>query len=112
MTAQYRAVAWAGATLGALAAVGLAVYVMVGDLGTADRVASVLGAVVGLAALAASLYSLRAPATPPALAAGAVTVRIRRSVSAVSAGRSSRGSRGRPVRADDEEPSAPAGRTP
>ncbi|GGV46130.1 hypothetical protein GCM10010495_74650 [Kitasatospora herbaricolor] len=62
MTAQYRAWAWAGATLGALAAVGLAVYAMVGDLGTADRAASVLGAVVGLAALVTSLYSLRTPA--------------------------------------------------
>ncbi|GHH73444.1 hypothetical protein GCM10018781_37810 [Kitasatospora indigofera] len=98
MTAQYRALAWAGAILGALTAVGLVVYAMVGDLETADRVASVLGAVVGLAALVVSLFSLRTPAAP---ATGAPRVRIDRTVNADG------NIRGR-VRTGDEGPAAAA----
>ncbi|MET9615586.1 hypothetical protein [Kitasatospora indigofera] len=79
MTAQYKALAWAGAILGALTAVGLVVYATVGDLETADRVASVLGAVVGLAALVVSLFSLRTPVAP---ATGAPRIRIDRTVNA------------------------------
>ncbi|MFD0258999.1 hypothetical protein ACFVH7_12090 [Kitasatospora indigofera] len=104
MTAQYRALAWAGAILGALTAVGLVVYAMVGGLGTADRVASVLGAVVGLAALVVSLYSLRAPAAP---ATRAPRVRIDRTVDA-DGSIADGGSRGR-IRAGGAGP-APAAR--
>lgn len=52
---------WVLAVVGVLVAGGLGALVAVGDLDTADQVASVVGAVVGLCALGVSLYALRRP---------------------------------------------------
>jgi hypothetical protein len=54
-----------------LLAGGLLVLVMARDLDTADQVASVLGAIAGLAGLGVSIYALKRPAPQPA--AGSVT---------------------------------------
>jgi hypothetical protein len=71
MTQQRRVLAWAGAAVGALLAGGLLMLLVAQDLDTADQVASVLGALVGLAGLGVSIYALKRPALQPA--AGSVT---------------------------------------
>ncbi|MFI5527837.1 hypothetical protein ACIA8O_04690 [Kitasatospora sp. NPDC051853] len=70
------------AVVGALAATVLLVVAVAVDLDTADRVASVLGALAGVAALGASLYALRQPPVPTASAPLTVTITNERSVSA------------------------------
>ncbi|GAA2971501.1 hypothetical protein GCM10010446_65280 [Streptomyces enissocaesilis] len=66
MTGWRRVVWWALAVLGAVATVTLTVLVVAGDLDTADRLASVVGAVAGLAALGVSVYAiLRVPVAGP-----------------------------------------------
>ncbi|MFJ8667066.1 hypothetical protein [Streptomyces sp. NPDC093600] len=72
MTQQQRVLAWAGAVVGALSAGGLLAFVVARDLDTADQVASVLGALAGLAGLGVSVYALKRAA--PQSAAASVTV--------------------------------------
>jgi hypothetical protein len=67
MTGWRRVVWWSLAVLGAGAAIVLSLLVVVGDLDTADRLASVVGALAGVVALAVSVYAmLRTPASAPA----------------------------------------------
>ncbi|MFH9575673.1 hypothetical protein ACH4MG_34710 [Streptomyces sp. NPDC017454] len=56
---------WALAVLGGAVAVGLTVLAVAGDLDTADRVASVVGALAALAALCLSVHAALRPATSP-----------------------------------------------
>ncbi|MEU6826226.1 hypothetical protein ABZ921_36910 [Streptomyces atriruber] len=56
-----RGVAWGVAVAGAAAAVGLTLVALLVDLDTADRVASLVGAVAGLAGLGFSAYALVQP---------------------------------------------------
>jgi hypothetical protein len=64
MTAWQRVLWWSLAVVGAGAAIGLSALVMVGDLDTAGQLASVVGAVAGLVALAVSVYAMyRTPAS-------------------------------------------------
>ncbi|MEU7253773.1 hypothetical protein [Streptomyces sp. NPDC045251] len=56
---------WASAVLGGAVAVGLTVLAVAGDLDTADRVASVVGAVAALAALCLSVHAALRPAPSP-----------------------------------------------
>ncbi|MGW0469275.1 hypothetical protein ACWDX6_29075 [Streptomyces sp. NPDC003027] len=72
MTQQQRVLAWAGAVVGALVAGGLLAFAVARDLDTADQVASVLGAIAGLAGLGVSVYALKR--SPPQSAAASVTV--------------------------------------
>nr|BEK63936.1 hypothetical protein KPHV_11630 [Kitasatospora purpeofusca] len=65
MTVLGRVLAWVGAVVGALAAASLVVVAVVVDLDTADRVASVVGALAGIAALGVSVQALLRSTTPP-----------------------------------------------
>jgi hypothetical protein len=56
---------WASAVLGGAVAVGLTVLAVAGDLDTAGQVASVVGAVTGLAALGLSVHAALRPAMSP-----------------------------------------------
>lgn len=78
MTQQRRVLARVGAVVAALLAGGLLGLVVARDLDTADQVASVLGAMAGLAGLGVSIYALKRPA--PQSAAGSVTVSGARAV--------------------------------
>jgi hypothetical protein len=66
-----RACWWALATVGAVAAVGLLVWVSAANLERADQVGGVVGAVAGVAALGVGLWQLRTsvvsapPPVPP-----------------------------------------------
>ncbi|MFE2146520.1 hypothetical protein ACFXA3_33150 [Streptomyces sp. NPDC059456] len=67
MTRRARTIMWGVAVLGGLTASGLGALVIAGDLEKADKAASIVGAVVGLASLAVSVISLlRSPAPAPA----------------------------------------------
>lgn len=86
MTQQQKALARSGAVVGALLAAGLLVLVVARDLDTADRVASLVGAIVGLAGLGVSVYALKrlAPrpvAGPAAIAGGVRSVAVAGSIS-------------------------------
>ncbi|MEU7584339.1 hypothetical protein AB0B50_42930 [Streptomyces sp. NPDC041068] len=61
MSGTRRAVMWTVAVVGALVAVGLTLVAVLVDLDTADRAASVVGAVTGLVALGFSAYALAKP---------------------------------------------------
>jgi hypothetical protein len=64
---------WSFAASGGAAAIVLTVLVVVGDLDTADRLASLVGAVAGVVALAVSVYAMLrtpAPGSPPVRAQG------------------------------------------
>ncbi|MET8684287.1 hypothetical protein ABZV77_08735 [Streptomyces sp. NPDC004732] len=56
-----RGLVWGVAVVGAVAAVGLTLVAVLVDLDTADRVASLVGAVAGLAGLGFSAYALAQP---------------------------------------------------
>ncbi|MDQ1041970.1 hypothetical protein [Streptomyces sp. V4I2] len=58
---RQRVWAWAGLVVGGLLAAGLIVLVVVADLDTAGQVAGIAGTIVGLAALAVSVYALQHP---------------------------------------------------
>lgn len=68
-----QAVVWGTAVASAVVAVGLAAVAWLGDLDTAGQAASVVGAVVGLAGLVVSVFTLARPANGGA----AVGVRVR-----------------------------------
>lgn len=65
MTGWVRRGVWAVAVLGAVVAVGLVLVALLIDLDTADRVASLVGAVVGLASFVVALYALHRSGTAP-----------------------------------------------
>ncbi|MDY0813909.1 hypothetical protein [Kitasatospora purpeofusca] len=69
VTALGRVVAWVGAVVGSLAAAALVVVAVAVDLDTADRVASVIGALAGIAALGVSVQALRRSTEPPPVGA-------------------------------------------
>ncbi len=70
---QYRKVlAWGGAVVGGVASVGLLVLLVAGELDTADQIASVAGAVIGLVSLGVSVYALKRPAPEPESGTAAV----------------------------------------
>ncbi|MFJ3101804.1 hypothetical protein [Streptomyces sp. NPDC086835] len=58
MTSWKKGLAWGGLTLGAATACGLIIVAIVVDLDTADRIASIIGAVCGLAAICISILTL------------------------------------------------------
>lgn len=58
MNPRGRRVAWAGAATGAAAAGGLGATAAWVDLGTADQLASVVGAIIGVVSLAVAVYAL------------------------------------------------------
>ncbi|MEV5979801.1 hypothetical protein [Streptomyces sp. NPDC052114] len=61
MSGTRRAVMWTVAVAGALAALGLTLVAVLVDLDTADRAASLVGAVAGLAGLGFSAHALTRP---------------------------------------------------
>ncbi|MDT0457281.1 hypothetical protein RM550_16295 [Streptomyces sp. DSM 41527] len=82
------------AVLCGLAAVGLTVVALTVDLDTADRAASVIGTVVGLAGLVVSLFSLhRAKAGSPVESGGARSVAAGRNIAQAVTGDPRRGAR-------------------
>ncbi|MEV7380734.1 hypothetical protein [Streptomyces lydicus] len=91
MTDRTKVVVTAVAVLCGLTAVGLTVLALMVDLDTADRAASVLGAIVGLAGLVVSLFSLhRAEAAlgdgNPVEADGARSIAVRGSIGYAATG--------------------------
>ncbi|MEU2608818.1 hypothetical protein [Streptomyces albus] len=73
---------WGTAVVSAVAAVGLAAVAWLGNLDTAGQAASVVGAVVGLAGLVVSVFTLARPANGGA----AVGTRVRAGQGSVAAG--------------------------
>jgi hypothetical protein len=70
MTGWRRAALVGAAVLCALAAVGLTIVAVVVDLSTADQLASVVGAIVGLTGLALSIVALWRPSSAHTVEAG------------------------------------------
>ncbi|MEV7197341.1 hypothetical protein AB0N81_36905 [Streptomyces sp. NPDC093510] len=68
---RQRVWAWAGLVVGGLLAAGLIVLVVAADLDTAGQVAGIAGTIVGLAALAVSVYALQHPGPQSPAAPGA-----------------------------------------
>ncbi|MET7765748.1 hypothetical protein ABZS71_28425 [Streptomyces sp. NPDC005393] len=98
MTDRVKVVVTAVAVLCGLTAVGLTVLALMADLDTADQAASVIGAVVGLAGLVVSLFSLhRAEAAPsggsPVEASGAHSIAVRGSAGCAVTGNRRQGAR-------------------
>ncbi|MFF9556285.1 hypothetical protein ACF1DY_10745 [Streptomyces albus] len=83
-----QAVVWGTAVVSTVAAVGLAAVAWLGDLDTAGQAASVVGAVVGLAGLVVSVFTLARPANGGA----AVGARVRAGRGGVAAGNDVSGS--------------------
>ncbi|MFH8680845.1 hypothetical protein [Streptomyces lydicus] len=117
MTDRAKVVVTAVAVLCGLAAVGLTVLALMVDLDTADRAASVVGAVVGLAGLVVSLFGLhRAEAAAgggnPVEAAGARSIAVRGSIGYAATGDRRRGARPVDAAAVPPVPSGDAGGVP
>ncbi|GHG50448.1 hypothetical protein [Streptomyces griseocarneus] len=94
MTGRTKVVVTAVAVLCSLAAVGLTVVALMVDLDTADRAASVIGAVVGLAGLVVSLFSLhRTEAGSPVEAGGARSIAVGGSIAFAATGDRLQGAR-------------------
>ncbi|WP_023590619.1 hypothetical protein [Streptomyces thermolilacinus] len=82
MTRQRKVLAWTAMVLGGLLAFGALTALVVRDLDTADKLASVLGALAGAAGLAVSLRALSRRAPEPAATGPVVTTEGERSVAA------------------------------
>ncbi|CAD5963271.1 MULTISPECIES: hypothetical protein [unclassified Streptomyces] len=110
MTRRARIIVWGASVLCVLVAAGLGALAVAGGLDRADKVASIVGAVIGLAGLVVSLYALhRSPApgpVPPAPgpAAGTGSATVAEGVRSVAAG----GSIGRAVTGDGVSLTGPA----
>ncbi|MEU0380272.1 hypothetical protein ABZ093_23605 [Streptomyces cyaneofuscatus] len=110
MTRRARIIVWGASVLCVLVAAGLGALAVAGGLDRADKAASIVGAVIGLAGLVVSLYALhRSPApgpVPPAPgpAAGTGSATVAEGVRSVAAG----GSIGRAVTGDGVSLTGPA----
>ncbi|WP_405412501.1 hypothetical protein [Streptomyces decoyicus] len=94
MTGRAKVVVTAVAVLCSLTAVGLTVVALTVNLDTADRAASVIGAIVGLAGLVVSLFGLhRTEAGSPVEAGGARSVAAGRNIALAVTGDRRRGAR-------------------
>jgi hypothetical protein len=100
MTQRARIIVWGVAVLCGLVVVGLGVLAIAGDLDRADMVASVVGAVTGLAGLAVSVYALHRSSVPVPVSPDVAAEGVR----SVAAG----GNIGRAVTGNNASPSAPA----
>ncbi|MFG3053431.1 hypothetical protein ACGFZP_21125 [Kitasatospora sp. NPDC048239] len=87
-----RVVAWVGAGVSCAVALGLGAVALRVDLDTADRTASVIGAVIGVVGLAVAAYALVRPAdgAPAVKASGKNSVAAGGSIQRVVTGSSNR----------------------
>ncbi|MGW5068807.1 hypothetical protein ACWEQJ_22270 [Streptomyces cyaneofuscatus] len=116
MTRRARIIVWGASVLCVLVAVGLGALAVAGDLDRADKAASLVGAVIGLAGLVVSLYALHrspapgpvppppSPGPAPGPAAGTGSATVAEGVRSVAAG----GSIGRAVTGDGVSLTGPA----
>ncbi|MFI8353261.1 hypothetical protein [Streptomyces cyaneofuscatus] len=116
MTRRARIIVWGASVLCVLVAVGLGALAVAGDLDRADKAASLVGAVIGLAGLVLSLYALHrspapgpvppppSPGPAPGPAAGTGSATVAEGVRSVAAG----GSIGRAVTGDGVSLTGPA----
>ncbi|MEU0920580.1 hypothetical protein ACFYM7_01275 [Streptomyces cyaneofuscatus] len=114
MTRRARIIVWGASVLCVLVAAGLGALAVAGGLDRADKAASIVGAVIGLAGLVVSLYALHrspapgpvppAPGPAPGPAAGTGSATVAEGVRSVAAG----GSIGRAVTGDGVSLTGPA----
>ncbi|MGC4927103.1 hypothetical protein [Streptomyces cyaneofuscatus] len=114
MTRRARIIVWGASVLCVLVAAGLGTLAVAGGLDRADKAASIVGAVIGLAGLVVSLYALHRSPAPgpvppppgpaPGPAAGTGSATVAEGVRSVAAG----GSIGRAVTGDGVSLTGPA----